>query len=84
MPIFSHFFSTGQENYENQFKYGKETFKELQDIKETGHFFEGHHHTVDIVCCSDWKAAACIEGAKWKFIKIDKSALAFTDYCLRK
>ena len=52
----------GEESYDNQIRFGKETFKELQTIDKTGYYFEGIHHQIDLVCCCDWKAAACLEG----------------------
>ena len=51
-------------------KYGQETFSELEHIIQTGYCFQGIQHSVEVVCCCDWKAAACIEGtiiAKSKF-----------------
>ena len=58
----SHFFFQGQETYENQMKFGKETFEELERINAEGYYFEGFHHSITVVCCCDWKAAACLEG----------------------
>ena len=52
----------GVENYENQMKYGKKTFAELEDLNQNGFHFNGIHHQIDVVSCCDWKAAACIEG----------------------
>ena len=52
----------GVENYENQLKYGSEVFQELNDLQRTGYVFDGYHHEIKIVCCSDWKARACLEG----------------------
>ena len=59
----------GQENYSNQAKYGKHTFEQLTRIQEEGLMIDGHWHQVDLVFCSDWKAAACIEGAcfNWSY-----------------
>ena len=37
-------------------------FMELEDLRNCGYYFEGIHHTIDVVCCCDWKAGACIEG----------------------
>ena len=54
----------GSENYENQLKYGAEIFQELKHLEENGYHFEGIHHDIQIVCCCDWKAGACIEGEK--------------------
>ena len=55
-------FILGIENYDNQMKYGKKTFDELEEIHRNGFTFEGIHHDIDLVSCCDWKAAACIEG----------------------
>ena len=55
-------FFTGPENYENQIKYGKEVFEELKELQENGFNFFGSYHDINIVCCCDWKAGACIEG----------------------
>ena len=52
----------GDESYDNQIKYGSEVFKELKQLQQNGVYFEGIRHKIIIVCCSDWKAAACIEG----------------------
>ena len=60
---FTVIYCAGKENYENQCKYGKETFQELEALQKTGYLFQGHHHSIEVVCCSDWKAAACIEGS---------------------
>ena len=43
-------------------KYGQETFKELELLAEAGYTFGGILHSIDVLSCSDWKAAACIEG----------------------
>ena len=53
---------TGKENYDNQIKYGEETFKELEEINKTGFVFRGIQHKIHVLCCCDWKAGACIEG----------------------
>ena len=53
----------GDENYDNQVKYGADTFLALEQIKSEGFLFGGVHHKVDVVCCCDWKAGACIEGS---------------------
>ena len=52
----------GEENYENQKKYGSEVFKQLNDLKRKGCFFQGKWHKIDLVCCCDWKCGALIEG----------------------
>ena len=52
----------GAENYENQLKYGAEVFEELKNLQRTGYIFEGYHHEIKVICCSDWKAGACLEG----------------------
>ena len=52
----------GDESYDNQVKYGGQTFAELESIQIEGLIFEGQHHRVDVVSCCDWKAGACIEG----------------------
>ena len=52
----------GVENYENQMKYGKKTFQELEYVNTNGFAFEGILHRIDVISCCDWKAAACIEG----------------------
>ena len=69
---FSNIFQ-GAETYENQLKYGKEIFEELQNLQSTGYFFRGCHHEIHIVCCCDWKAGACIEGSSllYKFIALN-------------
>ena len=50
------------ETYENQCKYGKVTFEELEKLQSEGLMLHGIHHDIEIVCCSDWKAGACMEG----------------------
>ena len=55
-------FWTGEENYENQMKYRRETFSELQHLLEHDYCFQGKQHSIDVVCCCDWKAGACIDG----------------------
>ena len=67
--------SLGHETYENQVKFGKKTFLELEDISRNGFYFEGILHQVDVVCCSDWKAGACIEGLN------SAAAKSFCRYC---
>ena len=52
----------GQENYDNQLKFGAKTFSELDELRVSGYHFNGIHHQIDTVCCCDWKAGACIEG----------------------
>ena len=52
----------GQENYDNQKKFGGETFAELEDLNENGLYIKGIHHQIEVVCCCDWKAGACLEG----------------------
>ena len=54
----------GNESYDNQVKYGGDIFLELETLQREGYIFEGKLHKVDVVCCCDWKAAACIEGRK--------------------
>ena len=49
-------------------RFGKKTFSELEHINTNGYFFNGIHHQVDVICCSDWKAAACLEGTEHGFI----------------
>ena len=66
MNGYCYFLIKGVENYVNQMKFGKKTFAELEDINQNGFKFHGIHHEIDVVSCSDWKAAACIEG-KSKF-----------------
>ena len=53
---------SGHESYENQVKFGKKTFLELEAIATNGYHFNGIWHKIDVVCCCDWKAGACIEG----------------------
>ena len=53
---------SGAENFENQLRYGRKTFAELEEINRNGFYFSGIHHKVDVISCCDWKAAACIEG----------------------
>ena len=52
----------GEENYENQLKFGQEIFHELENINDTGYYFHGIHHTIQVISCCDWKAGACLEG----------------------
>ena len=56
------FMFTGEETYENQVKFGTETFQELEHLDEEGYSFQGIHHKVNVICCCDWKARACLEG----------------------
>ena len=53
---------SGDENYDNHLKYGKEVFEELTELQRTGCDFEGIHHEIKVISCCDWKAGACIEG----------------------
>ena len=53
---------SGQENYENQMRFGKRTFAELENLNKNGIVLKGIQHSIDIVSCSDWKAGACLEG----------------------
>ena len=53
---------TGDENYDNQVKYGQEVFHQLHEIQQNGFHFEGVLHAIKVICCCDWKAGACIEG----------------------
>ena len=62
----------GSETYDNQLKYGNETFKELELISKTGWYFENIHHSVDVVCCCDWKAGACLEGTQSTIIECER------------
>ena len=62
------FLILGIENYDNQVKYGKRTFAELEELDRNGFKFEGVHHEIDVVSCCDWKAAACIEGLVHVFL----------------
>ena len=55
-------YNQGEENYENQLKFGQEIFHELDNINDTGYYFHGIHHTIQVISCSDWKAGACLEG----------------------
>ena len=55
-------FHVGDEMYENQMRFSKRTFAELDKIKRDGYLFQGVHHEIDVVFCCDWKAGACIEG----------------------
>ena len=59
----------GQENYENQMKYGCGTFIELENLQKNGFDFQGIKHSINVVCCCDWKAGACIEGNVLCFIR---------------
>ena len=56
------YFFLGTETYENQKIFGSNIFNELQTIQENGVRIKGVKHKIDVVSCSDWKAAACIEG----------------------
>ena len=67
--------TTGAENYENQEKYGLETFEELMDLNTNGYVIEGEHHDILVVSCSDWKACACIEGITELIIHKGKSSI---------
>ena len=53
---------SGHETYENQMKYGLETFQELENLQRNGFVFEGIKYFINVVFCCDWKAGACIEG----------------------
>ena len=53
---------TGIETYENQKKFAKIVFDELQEIQRNGLIIEGVMHDIELVCCCDWKASAIIEG----------------------
>ena len=52
----------GKETYENQKKYASEVFKQLENIHNNGIIIAGCWHEIDVVCCCDWKAGACLEG----------------------
>ena len=52
----------GDENYENQKKFGKQIFDELKDIDRNGLVIDGIWHEIHVSSSCDWKAAACIEG----------------------
>ena len=43
-------------------KYGSEVFEELKDLQDNGFMISGIMHEIEIVCCCDWKAGACLEG----------------------
>ena len=43
-------------------KFGKETFEELIDMNDNGIVIDEKQHDIKIISCSDWKAAACLEG----------------------
>ena len=62
ITTFDYFILKGQENYENQMRFGKRTFAELENCSNNGLILKGIQHKVDIVSCSDWKAGACLEG----------------------
>ena len=62
--------NSGDETYNNQMKYGKEVFEELNELQQNGFDFEGIHHDIKIVSCCDWKAGACIEGGNTQQILI--------------
>ena len=55
-------FWPGDETYENQAKYGSQTFAELLDLNMNGYMIEQQHHEIRVISCSDWKASSCIEG----------------------
>ena len=59
---FSPKFDRRRETYENQIKFGKHTFSELEQIRREGYYFNGIHHEIEVFLCCDWKAGACIEG----------------------
>ena len=68
--------SLGEENYENQKKYGQKVFDELNRIQRDGVFFNGVWHKIDLVCCSDWKCGSIMEGLN------GVSSTYFCRYCL--
>ena len=57
----------GDENYENLQMYGNPTFNELHDIMENGLNIRGVFHSIEVVSCCDWKAAACLDGKSENF-----------------
>ena len=52
----------GTETYDNQKNFAKIVFDELKDIEHTGLMLDQQLHTIELVCCCDWKASALIEG----------------------
>ena len=80
--LISFYHYSGQETYENQAKYGKVIFEELNTLQESGITFDGFWHKIELVSCSDWKAAACIEGIK--MIMIQCLISAFETFLLCK
>ena len=58
----SNLFIKGAEDYYSLKKYASDTFKELEEINETGFVIGRYHHQIKIISTSDWKAGSCIEG----------------------
>ena len=53
---------SGDEDYKNIQRFGKPIFDDLKELSENGLLIEGVNHNIDVVCSSDWKAQATIEG----------------------
>ena len=66
----------GEENYDDQKKYGGKVFDQLNNLQTNGIEIKGVWHRIDLVCCSDWKCGSMMEGINGVTSKY------FCRYCL--